>query len=109
MPIWHIDQLKTLLGTVEIGLIKDESNDLALRRGPCPELRPLGDNLADMVAKARMATQAASTNTTPIESILGSSTAPSSLAKPLSLLWSLLLGSGNYRHRWLHFSITSSL
>ena len=38
VPIWHVDQLKTLLGTVDVGLIKDEANDLAPRRGPCPEL-----------------------------------------------------------------------
>ena len=36
VPIWHVDQLKTLLGTVDIGLIKDEANELALRRGPLP-------------------------------------------------------------------------
>ena len=38
VPIWHVDQLKTPLGTVDVGLIKDEANDLAPRRGPCPEL-----------------------------------------------------------------------
>ena len=78
MPIWHVDQLKTLLGTVDIGLIRDEANELDPRRGPHPELPPLGDNLADTVAQARTATQAASTNTTMVESIPGSSTAPSS-------------------------------
>ncbi|TMX05229.1 hypothetical protein EJD97_000528 [Solanum chilense] len=79
VPIWHIDQLKTPLGTVYIGLIKDEANELDPHRGPRLELRPLGDNLADTVAQARRATQHASnsTNTTPIESIPGSSTAPS--------------------------------
>ena len=50
----------------------------ALCRGPRPNLPPLGDNLAYKLAQARTATQAASTDTTPIESILGSSTAPSS-------------------------------
>ena len=78
MPIWHVDHLKTPLGIVDIGLIRDEANELAPRRGPHPELPPLGDNLADMVAQARTATQTASTDTTPVESILGSSTAPSS-------------------------------
>ena len=78
VPIWHVDQLKTPLETVDIGLIMDEANELAPRRGPHPELPPPGDNLADTVAQDRTATQAASTNTTPIESILGSSTAPSS-------------------------------
>ena len=78
MPIWHVDQLKTLLGTVDIGLIRDEANEFAPRRGPHLELPPLGDNLADTVAQARTATQAASTDTTPIESIPCSITAPSS-------------------------------
>ena len=50
---------------------------MAPRRGPRPELPPLADDLADTVAQARMATQAASTDTTTVESILGSSTAPS--------------------------------
>ena len=38
----------------------------------------LADDLADTVAQARTATQAASTDTTPVKSISGSSTAPSS-------------------------------
>ena len=57
------------MGTADIDLIRDEANDLAPRRGPHQELPPLGDNLADTVAKARTATQAASTDTTPVESI----------------------------------------
>ena len=77
VPIWHVDQLKTPQGTVDIGLIRDEANELAPRRGPHPELPPLADDLADTVAQARTATQA-STDTTPVESILGSRTAPSS-------------------------------
>ena len=51
---------------------------MAPRRGPRPELPPLGDNMADMVEQARTATHAASTDITPVESILGSSTTPSS-------------------------------
>ena len=78
MPIWHVDQLKTPLDTIDIGLIRNEANELAPRRGPCPELPPLSDNLADMVAQARTSMQAASTGTTLVESIPGSSTAPSS-------------------------------
>ena len=95
MPIWHIDQLKTPLGTVDIGLIRDEANELAPRRGPRPELPLLVDNLADTVAQARTATQAASTNTTPVESIPVSSTGRAPFAQPLSPLWSCLLGSRN--------------
>ena len=56
VPIWHVDQLKTLLGTVDIGLIRDEANEFAPRRGPHLELPPLGDNLADTVAQPRTAT-----------------------------------------------------
>ena len=78
VPIWHVDQLKTPHGTVDVGLIRDEANELALRRGPRPEPPPLADDLADMVAQDRTATQAASTDTTPVESIPGNSTAPSS-------------------------------
>ena len=78
VPIWHVDQLKTPLGTIDISLIRDEANELAPRRGPHPELPPLGDNLADTVAQDRTATQEASSDTTPVESISGSSTAPSS-------------------------------
>ena len=43
VPIWHIDQLKTPMGTVDVGLIRDEANELAPRRGPRPELPPLAD------------------------------------------------------------------
>ena len=31
VPIWHIDQLRTPPGTVDIGLIRDEANELAPR------------------------------------------------------------------------------
>ena len=78
MPIWHVDQLKIPQGTVDVGLIRDEANELAPRRGPHPELPPLADDLADTVAQARTATQVASTNTTPVDSISDSSTVPSS-------------------------------
>ena len=86
VPIWHIDQLKTPQGTVDVGLIRDEDNELAPRKGPRPELPPLADDLADTVAQARAATQG-STDTTPVESISGSSPAPSSsCTAPLRLL-----------------------
>ena len=41
VPICHVDQLKTPLGTVDISLIRDEANELAPRRGPHLELPPL--------------------------------------------------------------------
>ena len=47
VTIWHIDPLKTSQGTIYIGLIRDEANKLATRRGPRPEFPPLGKNLAD--------------------------------------------------------------
>ena len=50
VPIWHVDQLKTLLGTVDIGLIRDEANKLAPQKGPRQYLPPLGDDLCDTVA-----------------------------------------------------------
>ncbi|TMW82926.1 hypothetical protein EJD97_003840 [Solanum chilense] len=78
VPIWHVDQRKTQQGTVDVDLIRDDANELAPRRGPHPELPSLADDLGDTVAQARTATQAASTDTTPVESIPGSSTAPRS-------------------------------
>ena len=78
VPIWHVDQLKTPQGTVDVSLIRDEANELAPRRGPRPELPPLADDLVDTVAQARTATEAASTDSTPVESIPGSSTDQSS-------------------------------
>ena len=38
VPIWHVDQLKTPQGTVDVVLIRDEANELAPRRGHRPEL-----------------------------------------------------------------------
>ena len=36
VPIWHVDQLKTPQGTVDVGLIRDEANELAPHIGPRP-------------------------------------------------------------------------
>ena len=36
VPIWHIDHINTPPGTIDIGLIRDEANDLAPRRRPPP-------------------------------------------------------------------------
>ncbi|TMW99023.1 hypothetical protein EJD97_003176, partial [Solanum chilense] len=86
-PIWHIDQLKTPLGTVDIVLIRDKANELAPCRRPCQELPPLCDNMANTVAHALTAMQVASSDTTPGESIPGSSTAPiSSCSAPFPAL-----------------------
>ena len=87
MPIWRVDHLKTPLGTVDIGLIRDEANELVPHRGTRPEFSPLVDNLADTVAQARKSTQAASTDTTPVDSIPGCITSRSfSRSAPLPVL-----------------------
>ena len=80
VPIWHIDQLNTLLGTVDVDIIRDEANELAPRRGTHPRMPPLGENLAYMVAHSRMAMQDSSktNDTTLVEAIPVRSTAPSS-------------------------------
>ena len=51
VPIWHLDQLKTPLGTVDIGLINNKANELAPCREPHLDLPSLGDNVADTVAQ----------------------------------------------------------
>ena len=76
--IWHVDQLKTPQGTVDVDLIRDDANKFAPSRGPRPELPPLVDDLVDTVAQARAATQATSTDTNLVESIPGSSNVQSS-------------------------------
>ena len=80
VPIWHTDHIKNLLGTLDIGLTREEANKLAPRIGPRQKFPSLGDNLADTVAQAPTATHATSetTDTTLLESISSSSSAPSS-------------------------------
>ena len=89
MPIWHIDHLKTPRGNVDIGLIRDETKELAPRRGPHPEVLPLGGNLAETVVHARTSRQVTLVpiDTMLVDSIPGSSIAPSSyrLAPSLAL------------------------
>ena len=107
----NVDQLKTPLGTVDVGLIRDEANELAPRRGPHPELPPLADDLADTVAQARTATQAASTDTTPVESISSSSTAPLPALIPLARVQKLEAQMATLLHHiqpWMQKSITES-
>ena len=38
VPIWHVDQLKNPQGTIDVGLIRDEANELDPRRGPHSKL-----------------------------------------------------------------------
>ncbi|TMX03847.1 hypothetical protein EJD97_013573 [Solanum chilense] len=72
--------IKTPPGTIDIGLIRDEANELAPHRGPRVDVPLLGENLADTVEQAQAASQATfePTNTTTVESISGGSTATSS-------------------------------
>ena len=42
VTMWHIDQLKTPLGTVDFCLIREEASELSPCRGPRKKLPPLG-------------------------------------------------------------------
>ena len=109
VPIWHVDQLKTPLGTVNIGLITNEANELAPCRGPRPELPPHADDLADTVPRPAQLHRRHPL-TLPWSSLSRVVALPRApLAQPLSPLLSRLLGSSNWRHRWLHFCIISNL
>ena len=80
VPVWHIDVLKIPSGILDIGLIRDESNELAPNRGPCIEVQPLGENQTATVEQAQGANPDTSerTDTTLVEAILSVSTTPSS-------------------------------
>ena len=90
---------------------------MAPRRRPRTELPPLADDLADMVAQVRTATQA-STDTTLVESIPGNSTTPSSSrTAPLPALVPLarvqkleaqMATLLHHIHPWMQRSITES-
>ena len=47
-------------GTVDIGLIRDDANELSPNRGPLPEVQPFGENLAAVVEHAQVAKPATS-------------------------------------------------
>ena len=120
VPILHIDHLKSPLGTIDIGHIRDEANGLAPHTGSRPELPSLGENLADMVAQARTATEDASktTETTPVEFIPASSTAPiSSHSAPLparvqldrvKILEANMVALLHHIQRWMQRSIAEA-
>ena len=83
---------------------------MAPRRGPRPELPPLADDLVDSVAQARTATQA-STDTTPVESIPGSSTFPLPTPAPLARVQKLEAQMATLLHHiqpWMQKFITES-
>ena len=87
---------------------------------PSTEVPPFGEKLADTVAHARTATQATSvpTDTTPVESIPGSSPAPSSsrtaplpLPAPLARVQKLEAQMATLLHHiqpWMQKAITES-
>ncbi len=84
VPILQIDQLKTPLGTVDIGLIRDEANEFAPRKGPlqrCLHLVKIWLILQHMLERLRRLLQQ------PLKVPLDP------LAQPLSVLWSRFLGS----------------
>lgn len=80
VPIWHCDTLRSSVGTVDTGLLKDESNVAAPWKGPRIEMSPLIKNLADNVELAQGADPVTSepAYTTPADSTLASSRTPSS-------------------------------
>ena len=106
------------MARVDVGLIRDEANEFAPRRGPRSKLPPFADDLADTIAQARTATQAASIDTTLVESIPGSSTAPSSSRTaplpalvPLARVQKLKVQMATLLHHiqsWMQKSITES-
>ena len=99
-------------------MLASSLNELAPRRGPRPEHPPLADDLANTVSQARTATQAASSDTTPVESISGSSAAPSSprttllpALVPLARVQKLEAQMAtllHHIHPWMQKSITES-
>ena len=111
VPVWHIDVLKTPSSTVDIGLIRDEANELAPRRGPHSEVLLLGDNLEAMVEQAQTANPATSepTDTTPVDSISGGSTTPSSSCSTTFATLVPIARVQKLDAKWPHFFTTSSL
>ena len=87
VPIHHYDVLRTRTRTVDIGLIRDEANVAAPRRGPRVELKPLSENLADTVELDQGVYPSTSepTETTPAESDHGTKRAPTSSRSTPSL------------------------
>ena len=84
LPIWHRDVLCAPTGIVDMGFITDEANEVAPRRGPIVDVKPLDDNLVDTVEQAQGADHATlePTDTNPVESATGTSRVPSSSRPP---------------------------
>lgn len=80
VPIWHIDVLRTPTVTVDIGLINNEANEEAPKRGTRVEVQTLGEKLTITIEQGQRADHDFydPTDTTQVESTLGTSGAPSS-------------------------------
>ena len=80
VPIWHCDMIRSLVGTFDIGLMKDKANTKAPHRCIIIEMHPLSENLADTVELAEGADLATSEpfDTTPSDSSYVSNRAQSS-------------------------------
>lgn len=49
VPVWHCDVLRTPIGIVYIGIIRDETNVVAQRSWPRVDLPKLNENQADTI------------------------------------------------------------
>ena len=58
--MWHIDVLKTPPSTVDIVLIRDETNEFSPHRRPSIQVQRLGENIMEMVEQAQVPNQATS-------------------------------------------------
>ena len=52
VPLWHVDVLSTPNMTVDIDLIKDETNVAVPEQGPKVDLQPVSENLVDTLELA---------------------------------------------------------
>uniref|UniRef100_M1DE39 Integrase core domain containing protein n=1 Tax=Solanum tuberosum TaxID=4113 RepID=M1DE39_SOLTU len=77
VPIWHCDRLIHPTGTLDVGLIQDEVNVAAPRRGPRIDV-PLGTDLVDIVKQMQddEPTPPAHTNNAPASSSQATSQVP---------------------------------
>uniref|UniRef100_M1DXI3 Integrase core domain containing protein n=1 Tax=Solanum tuberosum TaxID=4113 RepID=M1DXI3_SOLTU len=58
VPVWHCDRLVQATKTLDISIIRDEANVIALRREPEVEVSPLGDDLVEDVEQAPSSSRA---------------------------------------------------
>lgn len=72
--------MRAPIGTVDIGIFRDEKTEVAPHRGPTIVVQPIGENLADTAEQDKVANKSTSdpTGTTPFESIPFTRTTPSS-------------------------------